>query len=105
MVRIAVDAMGGDRGPAEIVAGALDARGDGIEIVLFGDPSLETRGLELHPTSGVIEMHDLKRAVAMAWGGQIQCIVEWLVHVRRARSLAFGDRLDNTVVVLLADDP
>src|SRR5439155_674172 len=28
------------------------------EIVLFGDPSLETRGLELHPTSGVIEMHE-----------------------------------------------
>ena len=58
MVRIAVDAMGGDRGPAEIVAGALDALGDGIEIVLFGDPSLDTRGLELHPTSGVIEMHE-----------------------------------------------
>ena len=58
MVRIAVDAMGGDRGPAEIVAGALDAHGDRIEIVLFGDPSLDTRGLELHPTSGVIEMHE-----------------------------------------------
>jgi phosphate acyltransferase len=58
MTRIAVDAMGGDRGPAEIVAGALDARSDGIEIVLFGDPSLETHGLELHPTSGVIEMHE-----------------------------------------------
>jgi glycerol-3-phosphate acyltransferase PlsX len=58
MTRIAVDAMGGDRGPAEIVAGALDARRDGIEIVLFGDPSLDTHGLELHPTSGVIEMHE-----------------------------------------------
>ena len=58
MTRIAVDAMGGDRGPAEIVAGALEARSDGIEIVLFGDPSIDARGLELQPTSDVIGMHD-----------------------------------------------
>src|SRR6266508_1547545 len=58
MTRIAVDAMGGDRGPAEIVAGALEARSDGIEIVIFGDPSIDTKGLELHPSSGVIEMHE-----------------------------------------------
>jgi len=58
MTRIAVDAMGGDRGPAEIVAGALEARSDGIEIVIFGDPSIDTQGLELHPSSGVIAMHE-----------------------------------------------
>ncbi len=58
MTRIAVDAMGGDRGPAEIVAGALEARRDGIEIVIFGDQSIDTKGLELHPSSGVIEMHE-----------------------------------------------
>jgi glycerol-3-phosphate acyltransferase PlsX len=59
MACIAVDAMGGDRGPAEIVAGALEAaRSDGIEIVIFGDPSIDTQGLELHPSSGVIEMHE-----------------------------------------------
>jgi phosphate acyltransferase len=58
MTRIAVDAMGGDRGAAEVVAGALEAQADGIEIVLFGDPSLETHGLELQSTSGVIEMHE-----------------------------------------------
>src|SRR5712692_673027 len=58
MARIAVDAMGGDRGPEEIVAGALEARADGIEPVLFGEPGLDTRGLELHEASGVIEMHE-----------------------------------------------
>jgi glycerol-3-phosphate acyltransferase PlsX len=58
MARIAVDAMGGDRGPAEIVAGALEARSDGIEIVLFGDPSIEAQGLELQPASDVIGMHE-----------------------------------------------
>src|SRR5438132_7825405 len=58
MARIAVDAMGGDRGPDEIVAGALEARGNGIEPVLFGRPGLDPRGLELRETSGVIEMHE-----------------------------------------------
>jgi phosphate acyltransferase len=58
MARIAVDAMGGDRGPDEIVAGALEARADGIEPILFGDASVDARGLELHATSGVIEMHE-----------------------------------------------
>jgi glycerol-3-phosphate acyltransferase PlsX len=58
MARIAVDAMGGDRGPNEIVAGALAARAEGIEPVLFGDPSLDSRGLELRPTTGTIEMHE-----------------------------------------------
>ena len=48
MIRIAVDAMGGDRGPAEIVAGALEARSDTIEPILFGDAAIDARGLELH---------------------------------------------------------
>ena len=58
MPKIAVDAMGGDRGPAEIVAGALDARGDGIEPVLFGAAGLDTHGLELRETTEVIGMHE-----------------------------------------------
>jgi glycerol-3-phosphate acyltransferase PlsX len=58
MIRIAVDAMGGDRGPAEIVAGALEARSDTIEPILFGDAGIETHGLELRVTTGVIEMDE-----------------------------------------------
>jgi glycerol-3-phosphate acyltransferase PlsX len=58
MIRIAVDAMGGDRGPAEIVAGALEARSETIEPILFGDPGIETQGLELRETNGVIEMDE-----------------------------------------------
>jgi glycerol-3-phosphate acyltransferase PlsX len=57
-VRIAVDAMGGDRGPAEIVAGALDARSDAIEPVLFGAAGIDTHGLELVETTETIEMHE-----------------------------------------------
>jgi glycerol-3-phosphate acyltransferase PlsX len=58
VAKIAVDAMGGDRGPAEIVAGALEARTDAIEPILFGDPSLDAQGLELRETSSVIEMDE-----------------------------------------------
>jgi glycerol-3-phosphate acyltransferase PlsX len=57
-VRIAVDAMGGDRGPDEVVAGALAARNESIEPVLFGPPGLDTRGLELVQTTDTIAMHD-----------------------------------------------
>jgi phosphate acyltransferase len=58
MPRIAVDAMGGDRGPAEIVAGALEAAGDGLTPILFGSPGIDSHGLELRETDGVIEMHE-----------------------------------------------
>jgi len=56
--KIAVDAMGGDRGPAEIAAGALEARAGGIEPVLFGTAGLETNGLELRETTETIGMHE-----------------------------------------------
>jgi glycerol-3-phosphate acyltransferase PlsX len=47
VIRVAVDALGGDRAPVEIVAGALEAAADGIDVVLFGPEGLDTRGLEL----------------------------------------------------------
>jgi phosphate acyltransferase len=56
--RIAVDAMGGDRGPAEIVAGALEAAGGGLTPILYGSSGVDARGLELRETSGVVEMDD-----------------------------------------------
>jgi glycerol-3-phosphate acyltransferase PlsX len=58
MTRIAVDAMGGDRGPAEIVAGALAARADHLEPVLFGPADLDAKGLELHRAPDFIGMHE-----------------------------------------------
>jgi phosphate acyltransferase len=58
MPRIAVDAMGGDHGPGEIVAGALAARSETLTPVLFGDEDLDPHGLELHETTDVIEMHE-----------------------------------------------
>ncbi len=58
MARIAVDAMGGDRAPEEVVAGALEARSDAIEPILFGPPGLDTGGLELVEAPDVIAMDD-----------------------------------------------
>ena len=50
--------MGGDRAPDEIVAGALDARADGIEPILFGPAGIASGGLELVETTQLIEMHE-----------------------------------------------
>jgi glycerol-3-phosphate acyltransferase PlsX len=58
MTRIAVDAMGGDRGPGVVVEGALAARADGIEPVIFGSAELDTRGLVLVPTTQVVGMRE-----------------------------------------------
>jgi glycerol-3-phosphate acyltransferase PlsX len=55
-LRVAVDALGGDRAPDEIVAGALLAARDGIEVTLFGPAGLETGGLPLVETTETIEM-------------------------------------------------
>ena len=58
MVRVAVDAMGGDRAPEEIVAGALEARTAEIEPILFGPAGLDTGGLELVEAPSVIAMDE-----------------------------------------------
>jgi len=58
MIRVAVDAMGGDRGPEEVVAGALDARSPDIVPVLVGPKGLDAHGLELIEAPDVIAMDE-----------------------------------------------
>ena len=50
--------MGGDRGPGEIVAGAVDAALDGVTPVLFGPRGLDTLGLELVEAAETITMKE-----------------------------------------------
>ncbi len=67
-VRIAIDAMGGDNAPAEIVAGALRAQEElGVEVLLVGDPQqieaslkqhTQSSSLEIVPSEGTIEMSE-----------------------------------------------
>jgi len=60
MLPVAVDAMGGDRAPAEIVEGARQAAALGIPVLLIGDPALlgDTGDLAVQPASEVISMHE-----------------------------------------------
>jgi glycerol-3-phosphate acyltransferase PlsX len=53
-VTVAVDAMGGDGGPAEVVAAARDAAAGGVRVLLCGDP--DRLGGELGQDAGGIEI-------------------------------------------------
>ena len=106
MIRVAVDALGGDRAPEEIVAGALLAANDEIKPILYGPAGLSTGGLELVETDGVVEMHEkpadvvrakpdssLVRAVRAVGDGDVDVVVSAgntgallaasLLHIRR----------------------
>jgi phosphate acyltransferase len=50
--------MGGDRGPDEVVAGALEAAADGIVPTLYGPSSLDARGLQHVVAKHVIAMDE-----------------------------------------------
>jgi glycerol-3-phosphate acyltransferase PlsX len=105
-VRVAVDALGGDRAPIEIVAGAAEAATSGLEPVLYGPRGLEARGLRLvevgeaiamdeHPVEAVRAKPDssLVRAVRAVAEGDADAVVSAgstgamlaasLLHLRR----------------------
>ena len=105
-LRVAVDALGGDRTPDEIVAGAVAAATSGITPVVYGPADLETHGLEHVVTTEVVEMDDkpaeivrskpdssLVRAVRAVADGEADAVVSAgntgavlaasLLHVRR----------------------
>jgi len=56
--RVAVDALGGDKAPDEVILGAREAADSGIDVVLYGPAGLDAGGLELVETDGAIEMAD-----------------------------------------------
>ena len=58
MIRVAVDALGGDRAPDEIVAGAAAAASSEIEPILFGPASLDPLGLGLVEAAECIDMDE-----------------------------------------------
>ncbi len=88
MIRVAVDALGGDRAPGEIVAGAAAAASAEIEPILFGPAGLDTLGLRLvdapdsigmdeHPVEAVRSKPDssLVRAVRAVADGEADAMV------------------------------
>lgn len=81
---IAVDAMGGDRAPGEIVAGALMAHRDGLgKIVLVGDEA-RIRPL-LHGAAGIEVVHA---------AGEIAMDEHASQAVRKAAGTSLGDAVD-----------
>ncbi len=54
LIRVAVDAMGGDHAPGEVVAGAVEAaRGGGVQVMVVGDPDKVRMELAKHDTAGL----------------------------------------------------
>jgi len=59
MLPVAVDALGGDKAPAEIIEGAKQAVAAGIPVLLVGPADLADRGdLPLHVATEFIDMHE-----------------------------------------------
>jgi glycerol-3-phosphate acyltransferase PlsX len=58
MIRVAVDAMGSDRGPEAVVEGARTAASEEIVPIVFGAADLDAGGLELVPTTQVVGMDE-----------------------------------------------
>ena len=58
MIRVAVDALGGDHAPEEIVGGAVAAVSDEIRPTLYGPSGLDTHDLPLLETTESISMDD-----------------------------------------------
>ena len=110
MVRVAVDALGGDHAPEEVVLGAVDAASDDIQPVLVGPPSLDSHGLALIEASEAIDMDDhavdavrakpdssLVRAARAVADGEADAVVSGghtgamlaasLLHIRRIRGV------------------
>ncbi len=64
--RIAIDAMGGDHAPGEIVAGAIRAQAElGVEVLLVGEPQAIKSSLKQHSDSSQIEIVPAEDVVAM----------------------------------------
>ncbi len=59
MLPVAVDALGGDKAPTEIIAGAREALAAGIPVVLVGPSDLVGReGFDLIVATEFIDMHE-----------------------------------------------
>jgi glycerol-3-phosphate acyltransferase PlsX len=82
-VRVAVDALGGDRAPGEIVAGAQEAASPSLQPILFGPAGLDAGGLEHVVTDEVVEMDDKPAEVVRAKPGSSL--------VRAVRAVGEGD--------------
>ncbi|MEH2467900.1 phosphate acyltransferase PlsX [Nostoc sp.] len=86
-VRIAIDAMGGDHAPGEVVAGAMRAREElGVDVLLVGDPQQIEAALPPKTNLGQVEIVTAEEAIAMD--------EEPLNAVRRKRKASINVAMD-----------
>jgi phosphate acyltransferase len=64
-LRVALDAMGGDHGPAVTVAGAVLARARGVDVVLVGEPAALRAAMHAHPGAEAIEVVAATEVIGM----------------------------------------
>ncbi len=91
---VAVDAMGGDRAPEEIVAGTLQAADAGLPVVLVGDPARlgDTGSVPVVEASEVIEMdEDPARAVRTKKDSSLVRAAEAVRDARAAAMVSAGN--------------
>ena len=97
-MRIAVDAMGGDHGPAPILEGALQAvRESGVEVILVGDEStlreqlsrlrISDPRLTVRHASQVVEMHESPAQMARKKRDSSIWVATELVKTREADAI------------------
>jgi glycerol-3-phosphate acyltransferase PlsX len=64
--RIAIDAMGGDHAPAEIIAGALRAQEElGVKVLLVGDPAEIQAAVKQHTNASLLEIVPAEGTIEM----------------------------------------
>ncbi|HZD60092.1 MAG TPA: phosphate acyltransferase PlsX [Anaerolineae bacterium] len=97
-IAIAVDAMGGDYAPSEVIKGCISAAQDAshVDIVLLGPPDLLKAELEKHSTPATIKVEAASDVISMdeeaAWGVRNKpqsTIVVGNKMVREGRTQAF----------------
>jgi phosphate acyltransferase len=92
VVRVAVDALGGDRSPGEIVAGALEAAGEGIDVTLYGPAGMDTGGLELVDAPETIDMAEKpSEAVRVKTNSSLVAAVLAVAHGRADAVVSAGN--------------
>ncbi|MDE3111492.1 MAG: phosphate acyltransferase PlsX [Chloroflexota bacterium] len=104
-MRIAVDAMGGDHAPDEIVRGALlyRASGGAAEIVLVGDPARlhASDGIGVEPATEVVEMGEHPGAALRRRGDTSIAVATRLVREGKADGVVSAGNTGATMAAAL----
>jgi len=98
-VRIAVDAMGGDHAPEQVVLGALDAARKGVDVQLVGDRDAIQSILEESSESGNLTLVHAPQVVGMSEAPTVALRRKKRSSIRVAMDLAAEGKVDAVVTL------